>query len=80
MCPPGSISTIFGDFLKNPFFDLSQGPYIGQKMVIFDQKWPFLAKNIYFCLKIGNFVIFLAINSPKSSGIILMDVLEEFYG
>ena len=48
MCPPGSISTIFGDFLKNPFFDLSQGPYIGQKMVIFDQKWPFLAKMVDF--------------------------------
>ena len=46
--PTGSISTVFVDFLKNLYFDTSLEPYIGQKMVIFDQKWPFLAKMVDF--------------------------------
>ena len=46
--PPGGISAIFGDFLKNPYFDPFQGSKIGQKMVILGPKWPFLTKNDHF--------------------------------
>ena len=48
LAPPGGISAIFGDFLKNPYFDPSQGPEIDQKMVILGPKWPFLTKNDHF--------------------------------
>ena len=41
LAPPGGISAIFGDFLKNPYFDPSQGSKIGQK-------WSFLTKNDHF--------------------------------
>ena len=45
--PPGGISAIFGDFLKNPYFDPFQGSKIGQNGH-FRPKMAILTKNDHF--------------------------------